>query len=258
MPRRHLLGADCAAGAFALVISAVVVLGLAAPARAAFTGGPSVRVTPNTKVEIRWTANFVGDGRVETFDNPNGGVFVDVNTSSAPAAGHTINFFVGGIHQADETYFFRVIHKDPTNVRPDLTNDPPPYPPFFTGVQAIGSVSAQPGTHSALISWDANVIGMGRVDFGLTTPGDVGTLSDSLNVTDHSIELTGLQPQTTYVYRVSNLHAIDGDALALRPELRSAEVLSFTTLPEPSGSAATAAGAILLARRRRRSGEAAA
>ena len=62
------------------------------------------------------------------------------------------------------------------------------------------------------------------------------TSTDSLNITDHAIELTGLLPETTYVFRVSNLHAIDGDALVSRPGLRSTEVLSFTTLavPEPS------------------------
>lgn len=30
-----------------------------------FTGGPSVRVSPNAKVEIRWIADFGEDGRVD-------------------------------------------------------------------------------------------------------------------------------------------------------------------------------------------------
>ena len=233
-------------------VNLAVVLVLAAPAWAVFTGGPSVRVTPNDKFAIQWNTNFQGDGRVDLFTNPDGNGLIDGNGSSVTGSGHTIEFSVGGILTPNTTYYFKVLHRDPTNVRPDLTNEPPPFPPVFTGVQAIGNVSVQPGVDSALISWDANVIGLGRVAYGLTTPGDVGTLTDSLNVTGHTIELTGLLPETTYVYRVSNLHAIDGDALALRPGLRSAEVLSFTTLPEPTLAAAVTLGAgVALARRRR-------
>ena len=191
-----------------------LMLGLASETRAAFTGGPSVRVTPNNKVEIRWTANFVGDGKVEIFDNPNGGVPIDIKASSGAAAGHTIEFGIGGLLQANTTYFFRVIHKDPTGVRPDLTNDPAPYPPFFTGAQAISNVQVESiTTNSAVISWEANVIGFGSVVYG-TTGLDQGPVEDSFNVTNHAIELTGLSPGTTYQFRVSNNHAIDGDSLA--------------------------------------------
>ena len=180
---------------------------------AAFTGGPSVRVSPNDKIEIRWTANFVGDGKVEIFDNPNGGVPIDGKTSPA-ATGHMIEFTVGGLLQADQTYFFRVIHKDPTNSIPDLTNDPAPYPSFFTGAQAISNVHAESiTTNSAVIVWDANVIGHGSVVYG-TTALDQGPITDSFNTTDHAIELTGLLPGTTYQFRVSNTHAIDGTSLA--------------------------------------------
>jgi Fibronectin type III domain len=197
----------------AMLAVAGLMLVLASEAWAAFTGGPSVRVSPNTKVEIRWTANFVGDGKVEIFDNPNGGVPIDGKTSLA-AAGHTIEFSVGGLLQADRTYFFRVIHKDPTNVRPDLTNDPAPYPPFFTGAQAISNVHTESITNnSAVIAWDANVIGFGSVVYG-TTALDQGPVEDSFNTTNHAIELTGLSPGTTYQFRVSNKHAIDGDSLA--------------------------------------------
>jgi hypothetical protein len=65
------------------------------------------------------------------------------------------------------------------------------------------------------------------------TPGDVGTLTDSLNINDHVIELTGLSPGTTYQFSVSNRHAIAGDALL-------SETGFLTTLgaggviPEPS------------------------
>jgi hypothetical protein len=128
--------------------------------------------------------------------------------------GHTIVFTVAGLLQANKTYFFRVIHKDPTNSLPDLTNDPAPYPPFFTGAQAISNVHTESiTTNSAVISWEANVIGYGSVVYGTTTL-DQGPVEDTFNITNHAIELTGLSPGTTYQFRVSNNHAIDGTSLA--------------------------------------------
>jgi hypothetical protein len=165
-------------------------------------------VSPNTKVEIRWTANFVGDGAVEIFDNPNGGVPIAGKASPVQGTGHTIEFTFGGVLHFDTTYFFRVIHKDPTNFLPDLTNDPAPYPPFFTGVQAISNVHTESiTTNSAVISWEANVIGTGSVVYG-TAALDQGPVEDNFNMTNHAIELTGLSPGTTYQFRVSNRHAI--------------------------------------------------
>jgi hypothetical protein len=84
-----------------------------------------------------------------------------------------------------------------------------------------------------MISWDANVIGWGRVQYNLapdptsTGPPPVLTVGDTLNVTGHAMELTGLSPNTTYLFSVSNLHAIDGGTLAEASG-------SFTTVPEPS------------------------
>ena len=57
------------------------------------------------------------------------------------------------------------------------------------------------------------VIGTGKLEFGTSTLyGDTAT--DTSNATDHTFSLFGLQPATRYFYRLSNVHAIDGDALA--------------------------------------------
>jgi hypothetical protein len=207
-----------------------------------FTGGPSVRVSPNNQVEFKWITDVSWFGEFLVFDNPDGtGTPVtglrdeDAVGNPIPSTQHTLTLPLSLGLAPDTGYFFKVTATDPNNSLPPFST-PTPLPPFFTGAQTIDVVSAQPGIDSALISWEANVIGFGKVDYGLTEPGDVGTLTDSLNITDHTIELTGLLPETTYVFRVSNLHAIDGDALVSRPALRSGEVLSFTTLavPEPS------------------------
>jgi hypothetical protein len=182
-------------------------------------------VSPNSNVEIRWSADFVGTAKVEAFDNPNGtGSPVATFTFAVPANEQTVNIGVGNLIKADTTYFFKVTHSD--NIRPGLTNDPAPFPPFFTGAQTIGNVFVDAGMDRTRLLWDANVIGLGRVEYGTAAPGDVGTVDDQDNLTDHSIELTGLLPGTTYQYRVCNRHASDGDCLA-------AKTGSFTTLALP-------------------------
>jgi hypothetical protein len=140
---------------------------------AGFTSGPSVRVSPNNKIEIRWIADFVGDGKVEVFNNANGGTQIAVGTTSISSNEHRVEFTVGGVIQANTTYFFKVTHSDPAGVRADLTNDPAPYPPFFTGAQTIGNVFVDAGVDRARILWDANVIGIGRVDYGTTSPDEL-------------------------------------------------------------------------------------
>src|SRR5207249_2432307 len=74
-----------------------------------------------------------------------------------------------------------------------------------------------------IIIWDANVIGVGHVDYGIASP-DEFSVEDLVNGTSHNIQLTGLAPGTTYQFRVSNRHAIDGDRLAEKTSF-------FTTLP---------------------------
>ncbi len=93
------------------------------------------------------------------------------------------------------------------------TNDPPPYPSFFTGQQAISNVFVEPDINSAVISWEGNVIGYGSVLYG-TTSLNQGPVEDNFNITNHAIELTGLSPGTTYQFKVCNKHAIDRDCLA--------------------------------------------
>jgi len=177
-----------------------------------FTGGPSVRVTPNTSFEIRWIADFVGNGKVEIFDNANGGTAITGQTS-AGSTEHRVVFTIGGILKADTNYFFRITHSDPTGGNPDTTNDPAPFPPVFSGVQAIGDVFADVDVNSAVVSWKSNVIGLGRVGYGTASPNEFAA-TDAFNITDHSIALTGLLAGAIYQFRVSNRHAIDGDSLA--------------------------------------------
>lgn len=178
-----------------------------------FTGGPSVRVTPNIKFEIRYIADFSGEGKVEIFDNPDGtGQVIAAAVTGAPANDHTLSFDVNNTVKADTTFHFRVTHHDPNGGVPDEVS-PPPLPPVFTGAQAIGAVFADVDADSAVLSWTANVIGIGRVDYGVASPSE-HSASDQVNITAHSLALSGLMPGTAYQFLVSNRHAIDDGSLA--------------------------------------------
>jgi len=93
-------------------VSAILVFLLAAMAGPAlwpprvhafgFTGGPSVRVSPNDKVEFRWSADVSWRAFVEVFDNPDGtGAPIEkqesVDGSGLPVVStdHTVTINVG-------------------------------------------------------------------------------------------------------------------------------------------------------------------
>lgn len=184
-------------------------------------GGPSVRVTPNTSVEFKWITDVTWFGEVAVFDNPDAmGMPVaqkrdeDVVGNPAPSTQHTVTIDVGVLLTNDKQYYCRITATDPNGVAPPIFTQTPLLP-LFTGAQALSNVRTESiTTTGATVSWDANVIGFGRLEYGTATPGDIGTIDDAFNITAHAIELTGLLPGTTYKFRVSNRHAIDGDALA--------------------------------------------
>src|SRR5688572_27508189 len=122
-----------------------------------FTGGPSVRVSPNAKIEIRWVADFVGNGKVELFDNPDGlGTPIDSKQTGGSGNDQSAEFNVGGVVAANTKYHVRVTHSDANGALADLVNATP-LPPVFTGAQTVSSLHSAPEITGAQVSWDANV-----------------------------------------------------------------------------------------------------
>lgn len=189
-------------------------------------GGPSVRVTPNAAVEFKWITDVIWNGQVNIFDNRDGtGQPLKMIPTPAASTTQDVDVAVGAAPLLpDTTLYFQVIAQDPGDPT-SLIYSPQqgsPLPSFFTGAQALSDVQVNPGTTSAQVSWEANVIGFGQVEYGQTTSFGQ-TVEDAQNVTDHSFTLSGLQPSTPYFFQVCNLHAIDGDCLA-------SSTGSFTTL----------------------------
>lgn len=226
------VGARARARAIAVGAAVVLVLLLlpAAASAAQFLGGPSVRVTPGVQAEFKWTTDVAYFGKVEVFTNPDGTGLVltkrseDAGGTAIAAMQQTITYplTTGYALAPDTTYYVKITVTDPTGQIADLVS-PAPLPPFFTGVQALTNLQVSASTTSAIVSWQANVIGLGHVDYGLTT-GYGQTADDALNTTDHTITLSNLQPNTSYSLQACNRHAIDGDCLAT-------STASFTTQP---------------------------
>ncbi len=96
---------------------------------------------------------------------------------------------------------------------------------------AISNVSASaPGDGTASVTWDTNEASDSRVDYG-TSPGSLDSHQSSPGLTtSHSIQLTGLAPNTTFYYRVVSTDAATNSATDPDPP---AAPRSFTT---PSAS----------------------
>jgi len=216
------------------------------PIQSDVTNGPSVRVIPGDRVEFEWvTGDFFGGtfdwyGKVEIFTSSDGTGLIatkrSVDAAGTPiaAADQVVSFpLPNPVMASDTTYYFRVTASDPTGSNPDSMT-PAPLPSFFTGTQAVSNVQVTPGMTTADISWQANVIGLGHVDYGTSTaygqtaedwqPTDLLLAGTGLpNTANHSVALSGLQPGTVYEFRVCSRHAVDGDCLASSSG-------SFTTL----------------------------
>lgn len=179
-----------------------------------FTGGPSVRVSANTSVEIKWITDVAWLGKVEVFTTADASTPPIVTKNAEDAGGNpiiatqqSVAIPVGPVLQADTAYFVRVTAMDPMKINADITTATP-LPTAFTGVQAISNVRAAATTNSATIAWQSNVIGFGKAVYG------TAVVQDAFNITDHALDIPNLSPGTTYQFTVSNKHAIDGDDLA--------------------------------------------
>jgi hypothetical protein len=182
-----------------------------------FTGGPSIRVSANTSIEVKWITDVAWFGKIEVFTDANGAgapvltkECLDGGLNRIAATNQSCTVPVGPVLQANTQYYVRVTVSDPTQLNPDFSNVS--LTPSFSGAQVITSVSAvSVTTNSATVRWQSNVPGFGKASFGTTSQSSA--VQDVENITDHALDITGLNPGTTYNFKVCNRHAIDGDEL---------------------------------------------
>ena len=94
-------------------------------------------------------------------------------------------------------------------------------PPTITAVAAVPAAG-----DTATVTWTTDEPATSRVDYG-TSIGSLNlNVTDQALVTSHSVQLTGLQPSTTYHFRVSSTDAANNTATSPNPP---ADPATFTT-----------------------------
>ncbi len=132
------------------------------------------------------------------------------------ASAHTLNhdLFIRAL-QPDTTYYFHVFSYDPAGngvMSPQMTfKTLPVVPAVDTTPPNITTLVSQAGTAMALIGWNTNEPATSRVWYGTATPLDpdvtTPSVSSSVLVTDHQLQLTDLLPNTTYYFIAESIDA---------------------------------------------------
>lgn len=115
--------------------------------------------------------------------------------------------------------------------------------PFDTRAPVVSAAAvAALGTNFADITWTTDEASSSQAEYGTTSALGASTAVDSTRTTSHRVRITGLQPNTTYFYRVRSLDAAGNPGVS--------QVLSFSTgvdLPPTVGIVNVADGAVLQA-----------
>lgn len=153
-----------------------------------------------TTATITWTTDELATSLVEYDTNPSYG-----STASVPGLVTDHSVDLTGLNP-QTTYHYRVNSTD-------ASDNPSQLGGFtFTTLDATGPVISKVAAtnitvNSATITWTTDEGATSQVEYGPTSGYGWSTpLAGSL-VTSHSVDLTGLNPQTTYYYRVNSRDA---------------------------------------------------
>lgn len=105
----------------------------------------------------------------------------------------------------------------------------------------ISSVSASVGQQQAVITWATDKAATTQVEYGLTDAYGLTTPFDSQLLTNHTVTITGLTPQTIYYYRVKSqsgcgIESASGASFTTAADTTTPES-SITTGPSANGTA---------------------
>lgn len=152
---------------------------------------------------IQWTTATPMDSQIEYGTSPTFGSQTTLDPAMVTSHSVTITGLLPGT-----TYYYRLLSKDAAGILASLTDtfttpaDGTP-PSFVTG-----SIKAQSITiNSASIVWVTNEASDSQVEYGPTTAYGSSTPLNTARVTIHTAALTGLQPNTTYNFRVKSRDA---------------------------------------------------
>jgi len=156
-----------------------------------------VSITSDSAV-VTWTTDSPADSTVEYgLDTSYGSTVRDAQMVTS----HSVS--ITGL-SPDTLYHFRVLSTDQAGNGPTVSEDhtfrtkklPDTTPPVISNLRVEGITDSL-----AIVSWDTNEVADAMVEYGTdTTYGH--SVSDSRFLLHHSLTLTGLQPMTTYFFKV--------------------------------------------------------
>lgn len=169
--------------------------------------GISVTSITGTSATVSWTTNENATTWTD-YGLVAGPPYASTDGAAIPlVTAHSVN--LTGLTSAT-TYHYRVrsadaasndaVSTDATFTTLDIT------PPVISSVQSSGITSS-----AATVTWTTNESSNSRVDYGTTVTYGSNTASGAM-VTSHSVNLTGLLPDTTYHYKVTSADAAGNSA----------------------------------------------
>jgi predicted phage tail protein len=188
-------------------------------------------------VDLSWSANGEADlaGHAVYRSTTSGGPYVKVASAS-------VAFYRDSGLSNGTSYYYVVTSLDaagnesPRSAQVSAT-------PTDTRAPVASAVAAAPsGTTAADITWNTDELASSQVEYGTTTVLGSSTAVDAARTASHRVRLTGLQPSTTYYYRVRSVDVAGNPGLS--------PVQSFFTgvdLPPTVGIVNVANGAVLQA-----------
>ncbi len=196
----------------------------------------NIRVTDITATTaiVRWDTDESSDSKVDYGLTSS---YTDTETDAAMVIAHAVT--LTGL-SSSTTYHYRVRSADASSNEAssgDLTfSTADATPPVISNI-VVSNITAT----GARITWTTDENSTSAVDYGTTTSYG-GTTSDAGLVTSHTIDLTGLSPDTLYHFRVRSSDAgsneaisVDGTFTTLKPAPPVLSNIRVTNITESSG-----------------------
>jgi purple acid phosphatase-like protein/Big-like domain-containing protein len=219
------------------LVYATVVVGNPPATPTGVTAKAPVAPSNGGYVDLSWSANGEADltGYAVYRSTTSGGPYTKVASAS-------VAFYRDSGLSNGTSYYYVVTALDtagnesPRSAQVSAT-------PTDTRAPVASAVAAAPsGTTAADISWNTDELASSQVEYGTTSALGSATAVDATRTGTHHMTLTGLQPSTTYYYRVRSVDAAGNAGVSA--------VQSFSTrldLPPTVGIVNVANGAMLQA-----------
>lgn len=219
------------------LVYAVVVVGNPPATPTGVTAKPPAAPSNGGYVDLSWSPNGEADltGYAVYRSTSSGGPYAKV--ASAPVAFYRDSGLTNGT-----AYYYVVAAVDAAGNESPRSAQVSATPTDSRAPVASAVAAAPSGTTAADITWTTDELASSQVEYGTTSALGQATAVDAARTGTHRVSLTGLQPSTTYYYRVRSVDAAGNAGVSA--------VQSFATrvdLPPTVGIVNVANGAVLQA-----------